>query len=443
MASSHLRFRYAVACFALGLFALPIPLMGQGVVLHGVGPINRSMGGAATAAPLDAIGAIHWNPATISALPASEMSFGLEAVLPASDCSSQVAAGAFGPGVPPVDLAGSTGAELGVSAIPSFAFVHKPEDSCWTYGLGVFGIGGFGGNYAASLTNPILTPPPPNGFGVGRVAAQLDVLQLAPTISRVLTDRISIGFAPTITLARLTADPGFFTTPDDANGDGFPTYPAATGTRATWGGGFQAGIYYTTDVGWHLGASVKSPQWFEPFRFNVTDELGRPSVAKFGVDYPLIGSFGVAYSGYENYLIACDVRYYDYANTRGFRSADFDPTGALTGLGWNSVLGVSTGIERRVNDCLSLRLGYAFNENPIPGANTAVNVASPLVIQHWLTMGLSYRMAQHWIFSLAYVHGFENSIEGPITTALGPAANTSVTSTGSLDSLSAGITVRF
>src|SRR6266478_4809911 len=36
-----------------------------GLAISGVGPINRSMGGAATAAPLDSAGAIYWNPATI------------------------------------------------------------------------------------------------------------------------------------------------------------------------------------------------------------------------------------------------------------------------------------------------------------------------------------------------------------------------------------------
>ena len=53
---------------------------GQGFVLPGVGPINRSMGGAATAAPLDAVGAIHWNPATISGLSQSRADIGVDLI---------------------------------------------------------------------------------------------------------------------------------------------------------------------------------------------------------------------------------------------------------------------------------------------------------------------------------------------------------------------------
>ena len=36
----------------------------SGHVLDAVGPVNQSMGGAGTAMPLDAMGALHWNPAS-------------------------------------------------------------------------------------------------------------------------------------------------------------------------------------------------------------------------------------------------------------------------------------------------------------------------------------------------------------------------------------------
>ena len=48
-----------------------VPTLGQGVVLSSAGPINRSMGGAAVAAPLDVMGSLYWNPATLAATAAS------------------------------------------------------------------------------------------------------------------------------------------------------------------------------------------------------------------------------------------------------------------------------------------------------------------------------------------------------------------------------------
>ncbi len=418
-------------------------LQAQGIALSGIGPVNRSMGGAATAAPIDSFGALYWNPASIVALPASDCSIALEAVLPKSELSSQFGAGSFGPGYPPLTLEGSTDSKSGVAPVPAMAFVHKPEEQCWAAGFGIFGIGGFNGNYPASTTNPVLTPPLPNGLGAGHLTAQLDILQITPTVAWVVSENISVGVSPTVTLARMVASPAFFAAPDDANGDGYSSFPDATGTLYHWGAGFQAGVYYTTDVGWHLGATVKSPQWFETFRFESEDELGRPREFSADFDYPLIVSVGAAYSAIDKTLFACDVRYFDYAGAAGFGDSGFLPSGAAAGLGWRSVMAVSTGVERRLTDRLSLRLGYAFNENPVPSYQASANMTSSLIIMHWLTAGASWKVTDHWVLSLAYVHGFQNEISGPLLTPAGPVLGTKITETAYLDSIVAGVSVRF
>ena len=108
---------------ALGLSLILVchgPAFGQfGAMLTGVGPINRSMGGAATAAPLDTLGAFQWNPATISSLPNST-DFGLELLIPHSSLSSTVNANSLGAGVPPVTLSGKTNSTSGVFPLPEF-----------------------------------------------------------------------------------------------------------------------------------------------------------------------------------------------------------------------------------------------------------------------------------------------------------------------------------
>ena len=55
--------------------------------------------------------------------------------------------------------------------------------------------------------------------------------------------------------------------------------------RTTWGGGFSLGVYYEAD-NWSYGASFKSPQWFQSFRFNTSDELGMPRTAELDLDTP-------------------------------------------------------------------------------------------------------------------------------------------------------------
>ena len=430
------RLLLGVAVFVVALLAQTLPAEGQGIALRGVGPVNESMGGAAVACPIDSAGAIHWNPASISGLPSSEMSFGVGLLLPTTQLSSRIDAGALGPGNPPVTLSGSDGSEPGVSAIPTMALVYKKPDSPWSFGLGVLGVGGSHVNYPASVTNPILFPQP---LGLGRLSASVDILQIDPTVSYQLTDRLSIGFAPTITLANLSASP-LFLGPMNLNGQ----YPEGIGTRYTWGGGFQVGLYYTTDVDWHFGASLKSPQWMEPFRFRTQDAFGLPQETTFHLDYPLIASIGASYTGFENWILASDVRYFNYAGTAGFGSGGFAPDGALMGLDWKDVYSVALGVQRRVSEKLFLRLGYCYNDNPITSDASQFNVASPLITQHTIHVGASYLFADNWLCSVAYVHGFENQVSGPLQPAGSPPIpNTSVTSKVSADTLSAGFSKRF
>jgi long-chain fatty acid transport protein len=215
------------------------------------------------------------------------------------------------------------------------------------------------------------------------------------------------------------------------------------GTRYAWGGGFQVGVYYNLNACWHFGASLKSPQWMEPFRFNTEDELGRPRQVEFRLNYPMIISLGTSYTGFDKWILACDVRYFDYANTTGFGSEGMSPTGALTGLDWNNVFSVAVGAQRQIGDCFFVRGGYCFNENPIDSFAAQFNVASPLIIKHTLHMGCSYIFADNWMVSVAYVHGFENDSTGQLHSALGLIPDTSVSSKISADILCMGLSKRF
>jgi long-chain fatty acid transport protein len=412
---------------------LPGQLLAQGIALNGVGPVNRSMQGASTAAPIDAAGALYWNPAGISGMNYNEAVVGLELLLPTETVSSQIA----GVG------SGSSGGEPGVAPIPVVGWVHHIADTPWTVGLGMYGVGGYRVNYLPSAVNPITTPQPPNGFGVGRIYGELEVFQIAPTVSYAMTEHLSIGIAPTIDLAKLSATPLFLAAPDDANGDGFPSYPSGLGTRYHWGGGAQLGVYYTPTANWHFGASLKSPQWFEPFRFMTSNELGGPRLAKLNIDYPMILSLGASYTGLPNLLLACDVRYFDYKNTDGFRQAGFAADGAGLGLGWRNIVTVSTGAQYALSEHLYARVGYSYQQNPISAANTVFNVASPLIIEHLVSVGGSCYLTDNVSLDIAYIHGFEARSTGPFQSPAGPIPGTSVSSEISADGLGMGLTVRY
>ena len=425
------------------MLLVPAARAQYGPLFSGAGPINRSMGGAAVAAPLDGPGAIYWNPAATSALPSSSMDFGLELLYSPTTLSSRFSPGVLGVNLPVALMSGSDRGDNGIVPLPSIALVYRPHESPFTYGLGIFAVAGYGVNYPASATNPILTPQAPNGLGFGSLFSELVAVQLAPTASVQVTDRLSVGVGPTISMAQLRADPLFIAAPDDANLDLIRTYPAGNHTRFSWGGGFQAGIYYEMENGLQFGASFKSQQWFEDFRFQSADERGRPRTEVFKFELPMISSVGVAYSGIERLLVATDVRYIDFANANGFRQKGFDANGALKGLGFKSIFAVAVGAQYRLTDALSMRAGYTYNENPIDNSESSNNTVSPVVLQHVVYVGASYRVTEAFTVSLAYAHGFENSIDGQLVLPIGNIPLTSVRNSASMDSLMLGATVHF
>ena len=432
----------AVAAFFL-MFGSALPAWAQaGLFLTGSGPVNRSMGGAAVAAPLDATGSLFWNPATSPFLDRSEIDVGLEIVYPQSRLASSVVPNSLGRGIPPVPLSGSDRGDNGVFPGPSFAVVYQEPDSALTWGLGAFVTAGFGVNYPASLTNPILTPQPPVGLGLGSVYSQLYVYTLTPTVALKLSDRLSVGFGPMLDLADLRASPAFLSPPNLVSG--FPVYADATHTRFHWGGGFQLGTYLTLDGGWQFGAAVRSPQWFEDFRFNSTNGTGLPRTFTQSLDLPMIVSFGVGYSGFDRWLLAADFRYIDFRNEDPFRQSGFDPlTGAVRGLGWRDIFAMSLGAQYRLTDSLALRAGYSFNENPISDAQAVFNIASPLLLEHALYVGFSYRVSECFSVTGAYAHGFQNSVSGAIITPRGTVPGSSVESVVSADTFLIGASVQF
>jgi long-chain fatty acid transport protein len=73
-----------------------------GHIMQGVGAANMSMGGAATAQPLDINGSLLWNPASISSFDSKIFSVNAGAFFSSPKLSSSLPAGMLGPGAPAV-----------------------------------------------------------------------------------------------------------------------------------------------------------------------------------------------------------------------------------------------------------------------------------------------------------------------------------------------------
>ncbi len=384
---------------------------GQGVFLRGAGAINESMGGAATAAPIDALGALQWNPASISGLKQNEIAFSAGLVLPSTSLST---------------THGSIDGQPGAALAPSMGLVWRQPCSKWTYGLGIQSVGG------AKSAFPSLK----RISGADVTLSQLDtlnsdilILQFAPTISYQLTENLSIGAAPTLTLCQILCDPLYITT--GPAGSNPLDFPSGSSSRYCYGGGFQIGIYYDTKCNWQFGLCYKSTQWMEPFRYQTEEyDVGGnymgENVRKLYVNLPQTISAGVAYSGFKDTLIALDLRYFGYAGA-----------GDFTKLGWKDIFGFNLGIQRIVSERLTVRMGYSYNQNPINDEYTYRNLASSMITEHTIFLGGTIKITPQIDLSATYAHAFSNSISG--ASPLG----TELTESLSADSLNMGVRVTF
>ena len=391
----------------------------SGHVLNGVGPIDQAMAGAGMAAPQDALVPVHWNPAAIAMSKESSLDVSLQFLQPTGSIASSVDAGAFGPLGPNANLLGSTDSNAGPFPIPSLGYVRVMPDSRLTFGLGAMFVGGFGVDYdasgfAASQPNPILTPQSGTGqgLGFGAIESSFALLQVNPTVAYKLSDRVSIGLAPTVdyALLKVTPFPAATPVPLDPSNPQSAVYPDGPQTGAL-GFGFQLGVHAQTESGFSAGLSFKSPQWFQDFEFESADIVAGSKFA-FNLDYPMIVSAGVAYTGVEKLLVAADVRYIDFENTDGFSEVGYNEFGVVQGFGWKSIVVAAVGVQYEVADGFPVRLGYSYNQSPISHENAFFNTPSPAIIEHHLAGGLGVQVTDRVQANVALQYGLENSCEG-------------------------------
>lgn len=402
----HTQFRVGVVT-ALTLVALPAIVRGQGLYLPGGGAAHIGMGGASTATPVDAIGALYWNPAAIGRFGRSEVAVGGAFLMPEMHLES-TAPTPFGP------VAGRTKSDSGLVPATSLGIVYQPDDSPLTLGMGLNSIAAGGVNFPGDVGNPILAGIGPLGNVQGPIAANMLILQMTPTAAYKLGERLFVGLGPAIDVAVTSFDPAYFGAPDDANGDGIGTFPTGSHSRPFWGAGFRAGVVYSLTDQVDLGFGYTSPQWFEPWLYHARTELGLPRTLKLNVTLPAIYSWAIGYRPTDRLLVAADLRYLDYANTDLFGTSIVDG-----GLGWRGVFSAALGSRYQLTDRIAVSGGYVYNDNPIPSVGTLFNVQAPVITQHTLTTATTIALNDAVSASLGYAYAFRNTLTGPVREAIG------------------------
>jgi len=385
----------------LGLGFLPFILFAQaGHIMQGIGATNMSMGGAATAQPIDINGALQWNPAAISAFDTKIFSVNTGLFFSAPVLNSTVPT----PGGP---MSGTTKDDRGASVMPALAMVWGKKNNKHTFGVSAFGISGFGVTFPESNTNPINMPQSLGGFG--RIQSDYQLLQFGFTYAYKVTDQFSIGLAPTFNYSSLKLAPNPLSSPSQTLG-----YPVSDKATALGLGG-QLGVYYNSGKGIKLGASYKTQQEFKDFDFaNTYLDGSKAANVQFKMNYPAILSLGMGYSK-DKIDVALDYRFVNYEKTAGFKEKGWTNTFAVAGFGWKDISVVSAGIQYKGINKFPIRAGYTYSSNPISSELAFFSTPATAVIKNAFQFGFGYEFNKNFNLNAVYHHGTSSGLtSGPL-----------------------------
>ncbi len=395
----------------------------NGMILEGYGPIALAMGGAATAIE-NGSAAMMNNPATLQ--------------MGADGTRLDLAVGVLGPKVSTTVPSFPTAHSGGTSYVmPAFGWIRKAGDL--TYGVGMFGQGGMGTEYAANTALAM-------GSG-SDVRSELSVGRVLFPVAMKINDKLNVGATLDFAWSNLDmkmaatgaqlggmvngmpsgnlgmALPQLAQAPwariDFSNSNDFSGAAKATGWTGKLGLTYQATPDMTVGASYHLktsqgdmktsatGASMSAPGGFS--------DTGQLTVLDFQM--PATLAIGMAFKSSPALTIAADVKRVEWSKVMKQFSMSYTSAGMGGSVSfampqnWVDQTVVSVGAAYRVNDVLTLRGGLNMASNPIPKEMT--NPLFPAIVEDHMTLGASYQLSKQWQLDAAMSHAGKVTVTTP------------------------------
>jgi long-chain fatty acid transport protein len=385
----------------------------DGHLLHGIGAVNSSMGGAGVGLPGDPLGALNANPALLTRIDGQRFDFSSEILRATNTLSSQ--AGPF---------SGTTKDSSALSVLPAFSWTYHPAGGSVAFGMGFLGLAGFGVDYRQDPKNPLLAPQP---FGAGRVFSSYQLLKIPLTASFQLAPNFSLGLSANAERSTLSVEPAGFAAPDCSPSPGGPVcFLPHVQSDSRFGFSATVGALWEISPAWNLGGSYTTKTKFQSFEWNASHanpnlaNFGTARVIKFEVDTPAIAVVGLGFKPTPNLSLALDGKWINYASAAGFGSGPGN-------LGWENIKAFAVGGEWKATPGLALRAGYNHSDNPIPDSLSFASIVAPVIFKEHACLGLGLKVYSNLDANLALYHIFKNTGSGPFLSPSGPVPGTQVT----------------
>lgn len=375
------RFRSTV--LALGLLLLPAIARAQGHMLHGVGPINSSMGGAGTALTNDSLGALMFNPALIAGVQGNQISFTTEFFKDGIEIHTTLGS-----------LSGDAHPSNQLGVIPAFGWMVRDPRKKLALGFGLLGIAGFRTDYPQDNAS-ILFALPPSGFG--RIFTDYRLTKIPVAFAYQVSKKLAVGASLNVYMGEFAVAPLPYKVFDvSPNGDRW--YPEAGALTNRFAIGGQFGFMYQAHPMVSVGASITTPQNFSPYEWNSTiadptsRAFGQARRLDFDLDGPMIVSFGTGVTLGPKTQIAVDGMFTKYKGVEGFGSPGGIVDRIVYPFGWRNIWTFKAGVQHAVTEKLTVRAGYNYSQMPLQSAKVLTATGAPATFQHHITGGFGMKI---------------------------------------------------
>ena len=416
----------------------------DGYFSHGYGMTAKGMGGAATATAFDSFGGAN-NPASMVWV-GNRLDVGVDLFSPKRSAERT---GSMTPGIA---VNGRADSDSNLFLIPEFGY-NRMLSAERSLGITVYGNGGMNTNYsggqigAASMCagfdprGPGASAPYNLLCGSGSLGQNLIQLIIAPTYAMKLNKDNSVGVSLLLGYQRFKAEgldsfygftPNALTAP---GGIASNNYVTNRGVDSSWGYGVKLGWMGKVSDAVTLGATYTSKmkmQEFEKYKelfagrgyFDMPDSFTLGIAAKAAPNVLLVADYQrINYSGIKSVANASNINsaFAGLAPNSlfpGFPGAPPGTVGSLgcdncRGFGWDSVNVVKLGVEYQYSPDLKLRAGYNHTDNPIQARDVTFNIIAPGVVRDHITLGFTHALSKDSELTMAYMHAFSNSVQGP------------------------------
>jgi long-chain fatty acid transport protein len=390
-----------LAAFLFAATAMPA-LATNGMRMIGFSPTQNSMGGVGVGATLDG-GSVVTNPAGLPEL-GRRLDLSITWFQPTVEYTATgVAPGYANDGV-------TYTSDRGGSPIPNLGVVI-PLGSGFTAGVGAFGVGGMGVDYATGL------------YG-GVTLTSYQNLRLAPAIAYRANDLFSVGATLNFSWAQMEYDvaSGFGQVPHD--------------TASSFGYGATLGVKVTPTKDLTFGVAYETRSDFQDFEFAIPAHTGMTPGGPFpfpggtdtlAFDQPAVASVGVAWRAHPSLLLAFDVQWINWSDVMGKGQPrytnDTSATGAMPfDMSWDDQVIYKIGAELAVTPALKVRAGFDYGKNPLDPSRAFENIAFPAVAESHVTLGLGWDATETLAVNVGGMYSPKVTVTGANPAAQGLAA---------------------